>query len=99
MYGYKPNFPISRKDLTSKCISFEQRLAVAPFSEFEKETEQSERFVLVAAALSALGGLLFGYDISVISGAILFIGQEFALTDFTVALVVNAVLIGALIGA
>jgi SP family galactose:H+ symporter-like MFS transporter len=53
----------------------------------------------VVAALSALGGLLFGYDTGVISGAILFIRQDFALSDFTVGLVVSAVLIGALIGA
>jgi SP family galactose:H+ symporter-like MFS transporter len=53
----------------------------------------------VVAALSALGGMLFGYDTGVISGAILFIRQDFALTDFTVGLVVSAVLIGAVIGA
>jgi SP family galactose:H+ symporter-like MFS transporter len=57
------------------------------------------RFVYVAAALSALGGLLFGYDTGVISGAILFIRQDFALSDFTVEIVVSAVLLGALLGA
>jgi hypothetical protein len=29
-----------------------------------------KRFVYLAAAISALGGMLFGYDIGVISGAI-----------------------------
>jgi SP family galactose:H+ symporter-like MFS transporter len=53
----------------------------------------------VIAALSALGGMLFGYDTGVISGAILFIRQDFALSDFYVGLVVSAVLIGAVIGA
>ena len=53
----------------------------------------------MVAALSALGGMLFGYDTGVISGAILFIRQDFALSDFTVGLVVSAVLIGAVIGA
>jgi MFS transporter, SP family, galactose:H+ symporter len=53
----------------------------------------------VIATLSALGGMLFGYDTGVISGAILFIRQDFALSDFTVGLVVSAVLIGAVIGA
>jgi SP family galactose:H+ symporter-like MFS transporter len=43
--------------------------------------------------------MLFGYDTGVISGAILFIRQDFALSDFTVGLVVSAVLIGAVIGA
>jgi SP family galactose:H+ symporter-like MFS transporter len=61
--------------------------------------EGHPRIIYVVAALSALGGLLFGYDTGVISGAILFIRQDFALSDFTVGLVVSAVLIGALIGA
>jgi MFS transporter, SP family, galactose:H+ symporter len=43
--------------------------------------------------------MLFGYDTGVISGAILFIRQDFALSDFSVGLVVSAVLIGAVIGA
>ena len=43
--------------------------------------------------------MLFGYDTGVISGAVLFIRQDFALSDFTVGLVVSAVLIGAVIGA
>jgi SP family galactose:H+ symporter-like MFS transporter len=61
--------------------------------------ESHPRIIYVVAALSALGGLLFGYDTGVISGAILFIRQDFALSDFTVGLVVSAVLIGAVIGA
>lgn len=40
----------------------------------------SNRFVQSAAAISALGGMLFGYDTGVISGAILFIQQDFALS-------------------
>jgi SP family galactose:H+ symporter-like MFS transporter len=62
-------------------------------------TEGNPRIVYVVAALSALGGMLFGYDTGVISGAILFIRQDFALSEFTVGLVVSAVLIGAVIGA
>jgi SP family galactose:H+ symporter-like MFS transporter len=57
------------------------------------------RFVYVAALVSALGGLLFGYDTGVISGAILFIEQDFALSSLLISVVVSAVLIGAVIGA
>jgi SP family galactose:H+ symporter-like MFS transporter len=57
------------------------------------------RFVYVAAVFSALAGLLFGYDTGVISGAILFIEQEFALSSLYIGIVVSAVLIGAVIGA
>jgi sugar porter (SP) family MFS transporter len=59
----------------------------------------SSGFVYVAAAISALGGMLFGYDTGVISGAILFISKDFSLTQLQVEVVVSCVLIGALIGA
>jgi sugar porter (SP) family MFS transporter len=58
------------------------------------------RHVLWGAAITALGGLLFGYDTGVISGALLFIGRDFrGLTSFDKELLTSILLIGALIGA
>ncbi|MDT4936301.1 MAG: hypothetical protein QOK11_4193 [Pseudonocardiales bacterium] len=58
------------------------------------------RHVLFGAAITALGGLLFGYDTGVISGALLFIGRDFpGLTSFDKELLTSILLIGALIGA
>jgi MFS transporter, SP family, sugar:H+ symporter len=47
----------------------------------------------------ALGGLLFGYDTGVISGALLFIPNTFKLTPFLEGAIVAALLLGAMIGA
>ncbi|MHB9627934.1 sugar porter family MFS transporter [Weissella cibaria] len=46
----------------------------------------------------ALGGLLFGYDTGVISGAILFIQKQLHLGSWEQGWVVSAVLIGAILG-
>jgi sugar porter (SP) family MFS transporter len=51
------------------------------------------------SSIAALGGLLFGYDTGVISGAIIFIQKSFTLTTDMQELVVSVVLIGAMLGA
>ena len=48
--------------------------------------------------LGALGGLLYGYDTGVISGALLFIKNDIPLTSFTEGLVVRSMLVGAIFG-
>ncbi len=55
--------------------------------------------VYVIAAIAATGGLLFGYDTGVISGALIFIRDEWKLDEKAQELVVSAVLIGATFGA
>jgi sugar porter (SP) family MFS transporter len=56
------------------------------------------RFSLVAAVAS-LGGLLFGFDTGVISGALLFIKNDFALSPTMQGIVTSMVLVGAVGGA
>ena len=50
------------------------------------------------AAVASLGGLLFGYDTGVISGALLFLRQNFGLNATTQEIAVSSVLVGAMIG-
>ncbi|HZY99745.1 MAG TPA: sugar porter family MFS transporter [Candidatus Baltobacteraceae bacterium] len=56
-------------------------------------------FVLLVASVAALGGLLFGYDTGVISGAILFINKDFALSTKLQEFTISVVLIGCMGGA
>ncbi|MBH1988656.1 MAG: sugar porter family MFS transporter [Myxococcaceae bacterium] len=58
----------------------------------------SIRSVYGVSALSALAGLLFGYDTGIISGAILFIEKDFLVPVSDIGWVVSAVLLGALFG-
>ena len=59
----------------------------------------NQAFVYLAAAFAALGGLLFGYDTGVISGAELFFRNEFTLSTFALEVIVSGVLAGAAVGA
>lgn len=56
-------------------------------------------YFYIIAAVAALGGLLFGYDTGVISGALLFVRQVMALTPTLQGVVVAIALAGAAIGA
>src|SRR5215468_2547805 len=62
------------------------------------DTPKSNSVVLIAAT-AALCGLLFGYDTGVISGALLFLKKDFALSPFLQGVVTSAALAGAAAGA
>src|SRR5579863_3278367 len=54
--------------------------------------------VILTAGMAALGGLLFGYDTSVISGAMLFLRTDFRLSNSQLEFAVGIALAGALVG-
>ena len=56
-------------------------------------------FLLLVAAVSALGGLLFGYDTGVINGAQFYLTQHFDLSDALKGWVVGSALLGCFVGA
>lgn len=62
-------------------------------------SDQRTRLIYIAAITCSFGGLLFGYDTGIISGALLFIRDDFALNSFLQGLVVSSLLIGAMVGA
>lgn len=59
----------------------------------------SDTYVVLVAGVAALGGLLFGYDTGVMSGALLFVGPEFGMSAHEEGLVTSMLLVGAAVGA
>lgn len=64
-----------------------------------QNNKQNKALVVVIAAVAATGGLLFGFDTGVISGAIPFFQKAFALQNNWVEIITTAGLAGAVIGA
>lgn len=55
--------------------------------------------LIIATAIAAVGGILFGFDTGVISGAILYIQQDWNLNSAEESIATSSVLVGAIIGA
>ncbi|MEI7030183.1 sugar porter family MFS transporter [Streptomyces pratensis] len=60
---------------------------------------EGQRKIARWAAAIALGGFLFGFDTGVVSGALLYVKQDFDLSSFEQGSVVSVLLIGAVFGA
>ncbi|MFG3258864.1 sugar porter family MFS transporter [Streptomyces sp. NPDC048172] len=71
----------------------------SPGTTVTRSGRASLRPVTGVALVAALGGLLFGYDTGVISGALLSIESDFGLSSFSSGVVVSSILVGAMIGA
>lgn len=65
----------------------------------QPSTTHGHTLLYLAVGIAALGGLLFGYDTGVISGALLYLNSSFHLTSLTKEVAVSAVLVGAILGA
>ena len=61
-------------------------------------SEGSSVYVYLAAAVAATAGLLFGFDIAVINGAIIFLQAEFHLSDVQTELATSSLLFGCIFG-
>ena len=60
---------------------------------------ETPALLYAVAAVSALGGLLFGYDTGIISSALLDLGHDLHLSTGYREVVVSAILVGAMVGA
>ncbi len=61
--------------------------------------KKSHFWLYVIAAVASLGGLLSGFDMGVISGALLFINDEWAMTPLQQGWLVSSAIVGSVIGA
>lgn len=64
-----------------------------------EKTTTSPLVIYLVCAIAALTGMLFGFDTGIISGALLFIQDQFPLTTQLKEWIVSSVLIGAMAGA
>lgn len=61
-------------------------------------SQKNHLYIFGVSAIAALAGLLFGFDTGIISGALLFIEKDFALTTSMKGAIVSSVLLGAMFG-
>lgn len=69
---------------------------IIPTSE---DFKYQNRYIFLVATVTALGGLLFGYDIANISGTIQFFTSYFSLNEYEVGWAVGCISVGAAVGA
>ncbi len=58
----------------------------------------SRLYVYLIVCVAACAGLLFGFDIAVINGALVFLRDQFHLTDFQTEVAAGSLLVGCAIG-
>jgi sugar porter (SP) family MFS transporter len=64
-----------------------------------QHVQHNKRFIVLVSFVAALGGLLFGFDTAIISGAIPYITSYFSLDAYRLGWSVSSILIGCAMGA
>lgn len=67
--------------------------------EDNKTASEQKFFLYFSVVIASFGGFVFGYDTAVISGAILYIKQQFALSSEMEEVVISTLFVSAMIGA
>ncbi|MBS1101420.1 sugar porter family MFS transporter [Gluconobacter sp. Dm-62] len=69
------------------------------FSHLEDRRKEAKRYVAMAAAVAAIGGLLFGYDTGIIASALIYVTRSFSLSTAGQEWIAAALNLGAVAGA
>ena len=64
-----------------------------------QQTTYHKNYVLIIALIAAMGGLMFGYDLGVITGVVPFISEQFSLSGIYKGFVVAVFELGCMVGA
>ena len=64
----------------------------------QESTDIRRNYVYIISAIAAVGGFLFGYDLDVVAGAIIFLQKQFQLTPVQTGFAVSCCTIGCIIG-
>lgn len=65
----------------------------------QTEEKKQKYYVIVIVIVAAIGGLLFGFDTSIIAGATPFIQQGFSASNWQIEMIVSFCVLGAFLGA
>jgi SP family arabinose:H+ symporter-like MFS transporter len=75
------------------------RSVALPSSEGALAGPHDHRYAYLVSLVAAISGLLFGFDIAVIKGAILYLRQDFGLNEVQTEAAASSLLIGCVVGA
>ena len=66
--------------------------------DYSPRAQLNARYVSFLACTAAMGGLLFGFDIAIITGAGPFLARRFALSDISLGIAFSSLLFGCVLG-